>query len=592
MSILFQNWTWDLGKTPKILETLKIKRKEKNFDYVSQYCVNAKRKQSTIHIPFTNALDVFIENFENQDDSSCLAIGTSGLYTICEYRHGDSTTLVAYNNNDRVNYGVNCIFACEIKGTSVTDYSFNENSSNKRTGVALFFPLIFDYGLNDDEFNFHFKSLDALINTKLVSPSEKHIESLFILNDNFYRRAMANKIVVEDVYPLDVAFRLSNEIDNVFCGKFKYFNVARTNTKKASNCVSHEDFVSKYKLDEDRVLTPSEENLIPKLEDWFIVPDEAIKICKHAKATSDLNMKMRNFMLTGVAGTGKTMTSRAIASGLGLPYLAFTCNAGTEIFDLIGQILPDFENDNTSNNNSDSFSYPDLIDIIAKPKLAYEKLTGMISEETDSNIVYEELLKKVSSVNENGVKKLKFVKSPILEALENGYCLELQEPSVISNPGVLVGLNGLLDTTGYITLPNGEKIKRHPDSVIIITTNDTYNGCTDLNQSVISRMHLIIRTETPSKDTIIDRVTKITGFSDTKLLSRMYNVFEKISQRCKEMMIEDGSVGFREFLNWVVSTSITKNAYESALLTIISSSSMYEESRNELIETCLKPVFG
>lgn len=50
---------------------------------------------------------------------------------------------------------------------------------------------------------------------------------------------------------------------------------------------------------------------------------------------------MRNFLLRGPAGTGKTEGARAIAAGLNLPYMKYTCSAGTEIFDLVGQVFPD-----------------------------------------------------------------------------------------------------------------------------------------------------------------------------------------------------------------------------------------------------------
>ena len=53
----------------------------------------------------------------------------------------------------------------------------------------------------------------------------------------------------------------------------------------------------------------------------------------------------------GPAGTGKTEAAKAIAAGLGLPYLFYTCSANTEIFDLLGQMLPD--------TNSSACSLPD-----------------------------------------------------------------------------------------------------------------------------------------------------------------------------------------------------------------------------------------
>ena len=42
-------------------------------------------------------------------------------------------------------------------------------------------------------------------------------------------------------------------------------------------------------------------------------------------------------------------------------------------------------------------------------------------------------------------QNFQYVDTPLVEAIRYGYILEIQEPTVIANPGVLVGLNSLLD---------------------------------------------------------------------------------------------------------------------------------------------------
>ena len=79
-----------------------------------------------------------------------------------------------------------------------------------------------------------------------------------------------------------------------------------------------------------------------------------------------------------------------------------------------------------------------------------------------------------------------YVETDFIKALKNGYLLEIQEPTVIMQPGVLVGLNSLLEQGGSITLPTGEVIQRHPDTVIVVTTNVTYEGCRGLNRATRS----------------------------------------------------------------------------------------------------------
>ena len=45
----------------------------------------------------------------------------------------------------------------------------------------------------------------------------------------------------------------------------------------------HSDFVGKYVLDTTRVLTPFEQSLVPVLAPWYVLPEEVVTICKHAK---------------------------------------------------------------------------------------------------------------------------------------------------------------------------------------------------------------------------------------------------------------------------------------------------------------------
>ena len=84
----------------------------------------------------------------------------------------------------------------------------------------------------------------------------------------------------------------------------------------------------------------------------------------------------------------------------------------------------------------------------------------------------------------------------------------------------------------------------------------------------------------------------ITGCSDQKLVRQMAEVVRDIQQRCRETMIQDGSCGVRELISWVQSAMILGNPFESALYTVISSASADPENREELINTCLEPIFA
>ena len=176
--------------------------------------------------------------------------------------------------------------------------------------------------------------------------------------------------------------------------------------------------------------------------------------------------------------------------------------------------------------------------------------------------------------------------------MRNGYVIEVQEPTVISNPGVLVGLNSLLDTCGAITLPTGERVTRHPDTVVVITTNVSYEGCRALNQSILSRMDFILDMEEPDQRTVVKRVLGITGCKDKDAVKQMAKIIQSIQETCRKNMIDDGCCGVRELISWVQSYMVCGDISEAARYTILPSVSADPENREMIQTSCLDPVLG
>lgn len=97
-------------------------------------------------------------------------------------------------------------------------------------------------------------------------------------------------------------------------------------------------------------------------------------------------------------------------------------------------------------------------------------------------VVLELVTNKISTLSKpqektSGGQSFTYVETDFIKALKNGYVIEIQEPTTIMQPGVMVGLNSLLEQEGSITLPTGEIINRHPDAVVVVTTNVSYEGC-------------------------------------------------------------------------------------------------------------------
>ena len=181
--------------------------------------------------------------------------------------------------------------------------------------------------------------------------------------------------------------------------------------------------------------------------------------------------------------------------------------------------------------------------------------------------------------------------APLVKALKNGYVVEIQEPTVIMQPGVLVGLNSLLEQEGSITLPTGEIVKRHPDAVVVVTTNTSYEGCRGMNQSIIDRMSLVCDIALPSAEVMTQRAMSVTGATDFYQVSQMVKVLNDIKDYCHRNSITDGTVGMRSLLDWIVSSEVTGDIYESALHTVISKATEDEEERAAIIAAVLEQTF-
>ena len=246
---------------------------------------------------------------------------------------------------------------------------------------------------------------------------------------------------------------------------------------------------------------------------------------------------------------------------------------------------------------------PEQDDMDYDPAGVYLALTGQEKPDATSqdcmalvlNRVTEKvqaLSKREESSQKTGGQTFTYTQTEFLEALKNGYVVELQEPTTIAQPGVMVGLNSLLEQGGSITLPTGEIIERHPDAVVVVTTNISYEGCRGMNQSIIDRMSLVQDIELPDPEVMVQRAMSVTGATDEYHVSKMVQVVSDMADYCRKNSITDGAVGMRSLLDWIVSAEITGDPYQSALYTVISKATADEADREALISSVLEPIFA
>ena len=558
-------------------------------------------KKASLHAPSLRALLAYVKLIsatERGDDTTGLgAVGhQEATYRIAEYVSANKTDCVVFNPT------TGKFISGRFANGSDNSMPYTLGVGNC-SGSALLFSLmpLFE---EDTEFRDCLSDFKDAWHTGWAN-MDSAFETALTLCDNMYRR-IENAVNVGQA-GIKVSIPASGNISNLSKlaidngsyaptgAVYGDFSILKLGTRQAAptKVYNPSDFIAQFKLTE-RTLSAREEAMVPKLPDWYIIPKEVVRVCEHAKLTTTSSQPMRNFLFRGEAGTGKTMGAQAIAAGLHLPYTLMTCSANTEISDLVGQFIPDADKFSSDCAYAEE-ELPRVSDIIMHPPSVYMALTGEYDDNKTEDDVFQKLLEiaigRLAVKEEKHGQRIRYVDTPLIEAIRHGYVCELQEPSCIANPGVLVGLNSLLDNCQVITLPTGERVQRHPDAVIIVTTNSDYAGCRDMNQSIISRMDLIYDITSPDLSTMVKRVMNVTGCTDEQETTKMAMVVRDIAERCRQTMITDGSCGMRELKAWVLSTMITKDPYESALSTIIASASADPDNRADLITTCLEKQY-
>ena len=555
------------------------------------------------------------------------AVGSIDHRTVAEYKSSTGPEmyhLVVFDS------GTGAIMASVYdKNTeAIESYKLHQSERDGAAVMMAMMPLL----QKDDEFDDHFQTYFDQRNTGYPD-MKKATDAMAILCDNAYRRIKDDSCPAHIKVTLDKSgnlIRVSQSHllagvytpSSVLAGEFTIFaQTGKVTVSVSKTAIDHHDFVGKYQLSAGRTLSVLEETLVPKLEDWYIIPDEVVDICKHAQVTTGRPMQMRNFLLRGPAGTGKTQGARAIAAGLHLPYMKYTCSASTEVFDFVGMVFPQTDSMSTGDAELDKqreilqfmgginyanvakiMNLPDLDDMDYDPAGVFLKLTGVENEDASSRdcmaVVMDMVTEKIKALTKPADQErtsgqtYTYVETDFIKALKHGYLVEVQEPTVITQPGVLVGLNSLLEQTGSITLPTGEVIHRHPDTVVVVTTNVTYEGCRSLNQSVVDRMSLVEDIELPSPEVMAQRAMAVTGATDEYQVSQMVQVVNDMAEYMRKNGITDGTCGMRSLIDWITSTEITGDPYRSALCTIISKATSDEEDRETLKSAILEPIFA
>ncbi|HCA29479.1 MAG TPA: ATPase, partial [Ruminococcaceae bacterium] len=207
-------------------------------------------------------------------------------------------------------------------------------------------------------------------------------------------------------------------------------------------------------------------------------------------------MKISTVLLEGDAGSGKTQLAKALSADFNLPYTKVTCFADMDKSDVLGSILP------------------------------------VLSEKDKSDTV-----------------KYCYYPSEIVRAYENGWLLEIQEPTVIRDAAVLMALNSALEPDGSLNLPT-RIARRHPDFIAVITTNRGYNGYRPLNEALRDRVQHAEKLDLPPKAVMMERAKAKTGYQSENVLSLLAETIMLLDETARANAIK-GVAGMRSYIFWV-----------------------------------------
>ena len=229
-------------------------------------------------------------------------------------------------------------------------------------------------------------------------------------------------------------------------------------------------------------------------------------------------MKISTILLEGDAGSGKTQLAKALSADFNLPYTKVTCFADMDKSDVMGSILP------------------------------------VLSEKDDKsdNVEY------------------RYYPSEIVRAYENGWLLEIQEPTVIRDAAVLMALNSALEPDGSLNLPT-RIAHRHPDFIAVITTNRGYNGYRPLNEALRDRVQHAEKLDLPAKEVMIERAKAKTGYQSENILSLLAETIMLLDETARANAIK-GVAGMRSYIFWIDAVqsgaSIENSLYHKVLYKI------------------------
>ena len=459
-----------------------------------------------------------------------VSAGVSKNLIHCECKDETDDSLIYVLNYHPDNHFVE-IFAA--RGLNKEDFDI---SHQKETPWALFVPRIIELLLDPiNEVSKAFSVLKSEYENHGVLSSDKEI---IIFNDYIYQ---SRDKYINDISSIKIVSPYIVNIDKTLSEicEINIFDFAQVAAKKSNISYIRPSYkvetaskiTDDFSLDWDEPLDPEDESDIPDLDLRYIkVTDQVRRLAVMVKSEHDSINPIRNIILYGEAGSGKSTAVKYLARVFNLPYRFINLSLNSDESELIGTFRP----------------------------------------KTDGTFEFYE----------PGFAKT-YRKGGVIEIMEINY----------GKPGVLGIINSALDDTSKLILGNGEIVKRHKNCIIIATTNVNYIGCQKMNEALKDRFQEICAVNKLSKDDLIDIAIHESGNNDRTVVAKMADAVEKISIKIAEEQITGGVCSTRQLCNWARDYKYTKNVIESAKTTILPGVSLDLSVQQEILDSILNPMF-
>lgn len=540
---------------------------------------------STIHSGICNAILRYVALENGFALSDHAAIGRNGANYVAEYGHSTGEVDLVVFNPGKASFQL-----AAANGDILTPMSINSKTSNHLAGLFLaILPLL----LEDEEANSAYRRFEAAA-TGYDIPEQ--VNSMALLCDNIYRRITGDLFKVnfkasgnESAISKTALKGGTLAAESIF-GEFQYFTGDAAEKKEAKAVLKDLDSLREKYGCPDEMWSEEEKKLIAPKSD-FIIPEEVIDILDYYIGLEGEKNPQRNFTWRGETGFGKTEGTKILSYILNRPRVVINCHPMMETSEFLTQFVP----------VTSASSLPELElsleDISYDPATAYQQLTGEYIEDVSAEEVFKKYLEYTAEVSmASKGQTFKVVESEFIKALSHGYIVEVMEPSIILNQGVLAGLNAYDKPGAVIPLVDGSYTFRHKDALVIYTDNVSYEGCKPMNQSVIRRNFMIIDSYNMDKNQVLERVKVNTGFDDDVILDQMYSIWHGIKEFCQSHAITDGCTSIEELTNWAKAIAIQLYRYGEMNLkktcrqTVISKATAMVDEQEAIMAACLATI--